>query len=240
MSRYLRADPGTVFKGKKVFTSSGGQTFTFPGTASTAKVMVFGGGGNACAAFSACPTCCCYCCSCFCASCIFYHSGAGGGYSEKTYNTIGGTTACIVVGAAEGTSSFCISGLGTASATGGTSASLGHACPSRCTAIGVGSGGDINKCGSLGACQYSSFYCNCCYGGCQFATGNVVLPGGAPGSTVANGTAPATTTNQVQCFILCGRQANAGPYGTTYCNCCLLYTSPSPRDRQKSRMPSSA
>ena len=25
-----------------------------------------------------------------------------------------------------------------------------------------------------------------------------------------------------------------------YCNACLLYTSPSPRDRQKSRMPSSA
>ena len=24
------------------------------------------------------------------------------------------------------------------------------------------------------------------------------------------------------------------------CSCCLLYTSPSPRDRQKSRMPSSA
>ena len=28
--------------------------------------------------------------------------------------------------------------------------------------------------------------------------------------------------------------------GKTVCNVCLLYTSPSPRDRQKSRMPSSA
>ena len=28
--------------------------------------------------------------------------------------------------------------------------------------------------------------------------------------------------------------------GTLYVNSCLLYTSPSPRDRQKSRMPSSA
>ena len=28
--------------------------------------------------------------------------------------------------------------------------------------------------------------------------------------------------------------------GITYLDCCLLYTSPSPRDRQKSRMPSSA
>ena len=28
--------------------------------------------------------------------------------------------------------------------------------------------------------------------------------------------------------------------GKVFTNCCLLYTSPSPRDRQKSRMPSSA
>ena len=30
------------------------------------------------------------------------------------------------------------------------------------------------------------------------------------------------------------------PEMVAYCDCCLLYTSPSPRDRQKSRMPSSA
>ena len=30
------------------------------------------------------------------------------------------------------------------------------------------------------------------------------------------------------------------PYASTYYKICLLYTSPSPRDRQKSRMPSSA
>ena len=29
-------------------------------------------------------------------------------------------------------------------------------------------------------------------------------------------------------------------YGVEGCKACLLYTSPSPRDRQKSRMPSSA
>ena len=33
--------------------------------------------------------------------------------------------------------------------------------------------------------------------------------------------------------------AGAGRQGN-YDSCCLLYTSPSPRDRQKSRMPSSA
>ena len=31
-----------------------------------------------------------------------------------------------------------------------------------------------------------------------------------------------------------------GPYNKNHCTNCLLYTSPSPRDRQKSRMPSSA
>ena len=33
---------------------------------------------------------------------------------------------------------------------------------------------------------------------------------------------------------------NANPVQTNYFHTCLLYTSPSPRDRQKSRMPSSA
>ena len=36
------------------------------------------------------------------------------------------------------------------------------------------------------------------------------------------------------------RQAEHGIYGYTESDHCLLYTSPSPRDRQKSRMPSSA
>src|SRR5678809_331244 len=35
-------------------------------------------------------------------------------------------------------------------------------------------------------------------------------------------------------------QKRATDYLRAYCNPCLLYTSPSPRDRQKSRMPSSA
>ena len=40
----------------------------------------------------------------------------------------------------------------------------------------------------------------------------------------------------IQCSIVrCGRRAAVGGVDR-----CLLYTSPSPRDRQKSRMPSSA
>ena len=35
-------------------------------------------------------------------------------------------------------------------------------------------------------------------------------------------------------------ETNAGWDGDDYTGACLLYTSPSPRDRQKSRMPSSA
>ena len=44
-------------------------------------------------------------------------------------------------------------------------------------------------------------------------------------------------------FTLCMANGNCGCGGTPpdgECNSCLLYTSPSPRDRQKSRMPSSA
>ena len=37
----------------------------------------------------------------------------------------------------------------------------------------------------------------------------------------------------------CGRKSTKGSK-RKYPKCCLLYTSPSPRDRQKSRMPSSA
>ena len=37
-----------------------------------------------------------------------------------------------------------------------------------------------------------------------------------------------------------GEFESAGKFVNAYCKGCLLYTSPSPRDRQKSRMPSSA
>ena len=40
-------------------------------------------------------------------------------------------------------------------------------------------------------------------------------------------------------FVLAGKESGTALEFTQSC-CCLLYTSPSPRDRQKSRMPSSA
>jgi hypothetical protein len=220
MSRYLKADPGTVFRGKKVYSSAQNATFTFPSTASTAKVMVFGGGGNSCSAWLADPACCLFCCcnnSCF--ACAFVHSGAGGGYSEKTYYGVGAQTACIVVGAAEATSSFCISGAGTVSATGGTSAvvCIGGGCGQcRCTAYGVGSGGDINRCGSLGACRSTQYYCYYC-AGCTFCVqiscgGFINLPGGAPGSSTINGVAPAQSSAQILCACCYMCNLNSGPY----------------------------
>ena len=61
----------------------------------------------------------------------------------------------------------------------------------------------------------------------------------------------AQTTNAVtelvsvsasECKICCEKynKSNHVPIKCTSCEFCLLYTSPSPRDRQKSRMPSSA
>jgi len=44
-----------------------------------------------------------------------------------------------------------------------------------------------------------------------------------------------TTMNRTNFFL-----AGANPYGFEYSMLCLLYTSPSPRDRTRSRMPSSA
>ena len=47
------------------------------------------------------------------------------------------------------------------------------------------------------------------------------------------------TDEYVQGFLPQGEEWDHN-YEYTYVNGCLLYTSPSPRDRQKSRMPSSA
>ena len=41
-------------------------------------------------------------------------------------------------------------------------------------------------------------------------------------------------------FVYGGRSDDMMKVGGIWCSACLLYTSPSPRDRQKSRMPSSA
>ena len=46
--------------------------------------------------------------------------------------------------------------------------------------------------------------------------------------------------NTPTCNILKSRDPESRPTANEGFSCCLLYTSPSPRDRQKSRMPSSA
>ena len=65
--------------------------------------------------------------------------------------------------------------------------------------------------------------------------------GGTPVNT------PADAAKDVDCVIMSlpnssiAREAAIGANGISHgVNTCLLYTSPSPRDRQKSRMPSSA
>ena len=223
MSRYLKAVPASgAYTIKKVFSSAGASTQAFPSTTSVAKVMVFGGGGCACAGYLYNPSC--YCCGCLCYACIMHNSGAGGGFTEKLFSGVAGLTACIVVGDVQGTSSVCIPGLGTISATGGTSTCLnaGDGSLPRCTTGGAGSGGDVNKCGSLGGCRITSINCNCCCGGCFNATGFVAVPGGGPGNTVANGVAPTLTTNTTMCCQFCCRYSNPSPYGTTTCNCCNM------------------
>jgi hypothetical protein len=226
MSRYLKADPGIIYKNKRVFSATGGATFTFPGTATTAKVFAFGGGGNSCAEYVVAPHCCLGNNACCCVACIFHHSGAGGGFSEKTYSGVGGLVGCAVVGAAEGTSSFCLPSLGTVSATGGTSTCLGTnfcgcTCTPRCTTGGAGSGGDINKCGSLGACRLSRYCCNT--PGCMSChLGYVIMPGGAPGFTTGNGIAPTVSTGCTVHTCVCCTFCNFTPYGgsqTSYRNC---------------------
>ena len=63
-----------------------------------------------------------------------------------------------------------------------------------------------------------------------FINSNVIGPPGPPGPAGATG----PTGSQGETGPT-GAQGNTGDTGP-----CLLYTSPSPRDRQKSRMPSSA
>ena len=229
MSRYLKALPasGATFTKKSTYATAGARTLTFGGAATTASVMVFGGGGRSCAEYITNPACCRNCCEQCCCSQIFHHSGAGGGYTEKLFSGVGGKTACIVVGAVEGTSSVCITSLGTITATGGTSTCLGTngcscTCTPRCTTPGCGSGGDYNTCGGLGMCRISSFITNGCNGGagCCVATGFIALVGSSPGNTTANGCTPALVNTQAICRICSVRQYNPGPYGSCPSNLC--------------------
>ena len=58
--------------------------------------------------------------------------------------------------------------------------------------------------------------------------------GGA--TALASAVAPAAPSGGLPNFLGAGTQASLA----SHCNTCLLYTSPSPRDRTRSRMPSSA
>ena len=57
---------------------------------------------------------------------------------------------------------------------------------------------------------------------------------------VYSGYAGGTTINPNYYQVMSGETGHAEAIEIIYVSSCLLYTSPSPRDRQKSRMPSSA
>jgi outer membrane biosynthesis protein TonB len=67
----------------------------------------------------------------------------------------------------------------------------------------------------------------------EVLTGTAALPGSAEETEEKQAESRTTTCD------LCGSSIDV-PEGAQSVECCLLYTSPSPRDRQKSRMPSSA
>ena len=60
------------------------------------------------------------------------------------------------------------------------------------------------------------------------------------GNTYIFDTSDSTNGTHVFAFSTNPNNSPAAPYTTGVTTTCLLYTSPSPRDRQKSRMPSSA
>ena len=66
-----------------------------------------------------------------------------------------------------------------------------------------------------------------------------LLDSDVPNSRSGHGLIPQLDKKMVEDLILKAKKATA-EYQGIYPKTCLLYTSPSPRDRQKSRMPSSA
>ena len=73
------------------------------------------------------------------------------------------------------------------------------------------------------------------------AVASVDLRGGAPGTRDTELLDPAMTVERVDAIALSGGSAfGLDAASGVQAWLCLLYTSPSPRDRQKSRMPSSA
>ena len=127
MSRYLKDVSASNYRFKKYYAVTGTYAFTVPSSVKTLKSVVFGGGGCSCT-YNICSCtlpatgfCCCYCCV------RGHYSGAGGGFTEKTWYGVGGARACICVGSAEQTSYLCFANIGCTYATGGTQGTSGTA-----------------------------------------------------------------------------------------------------------------
>ena len=226
MSRYIKSISTTKYTGKKSYLNATATSFTLPAGSTEAKVLVFGGGGNSCSVtlcdccqFNCCNSGCCQCCR---NTYALFQTGAGGGYTEKVFGGVSGATACVIVGAAEGSSSFCVAGLGTITATGATATGSGG---SRVTVPGCGLCGDINRCGGVGSCDV---YCNLqCCNYCYFTGPNcfiisrpagILMSGATPGNSVANGCCGTLGSGeQVCCCYYCCVIYNYG-YG------CSVYT----------------
>lgn len=187
MSRYLKTASAAIYTRKKSYLVPGNYSFNIPVTSNEVKVMVFGGGGNAC--FAQVTTCGAL------GSCAFAMGGAsgpGGGFTEKVYTGVGGQVGCVCVGPAQSNSYFCVCGLGTITATGGCVYRAG-VCQAWQFSSGRGIGGDTNTCGSSGTVQCTCVFrscVSCCF--CASFTSGIFLSGGAPGNSTKDGTAPDT------------------------------------------------
>lgn len=208
MSRYLKTISATVYRNKKTYLSPGNYTFNIPFSSKEAKVIVFGGGGNACAGqVNAAGT------RGNCGYDYGFASGPGGGFSEKLYYGTAGKTACLVVGTCEANSSFCIAGLGTVLATGGKLCRASDGTP-WCHCFGIGSGGDINRCGSCGATQCLCYYFQRSGIDCAFNYSlGAWMGGGMPGNTSNNGIAPETPQTTVNSNFYCLRNESISYFG---------------------------
>jgi len=210
MSRYLKEVSATAYRFKKYFIVPGTYSVFIPASVKQVKTIAFGGGGNSCTTtitncLSQLQQCCC------CCYVRGHFSGAGGGFTEKTWFGVGGQYACIVVGSSEGTSSICFCGFGSISATGGT----GSGTSTRTTTGGSGSGGEVNRCGSPGYCRCTSGFCryDAVYYNCAASNQTehnkmmcsllyqelrgVHLSGGTPGNSLCNRAALSDDTTNV-------------------------------------------
>lgn len=144
--RTLGADAGAAgFTKAKIFSTPGTTTFTVPQDVQKVKVFVVGAGScYRTGTYDFCSSCCCsgaeYPRGCYCACFVGHLTGAGGGYSEKTFiqstDFVAGKTLTINVGSIGGLSASSVSGTGlpTVTASNATEASYSWSCTSNSTA----------------------------------------------------------------------------------------------------------